>query len=414
MDERGATPEPGDTPEPDAVPETAGPSMPDDVPEEGVDEGAADPSVVRRGSTRGPRDGVAICLSGGGSRAMLFHAGAILRLAEVGLLDGVRLVSSVSGGSITAGVLAQAWAAGGVPDPGAVRARVIQPLLDLSRRFIDIPAFVGGTLIPGSTPGERFAGALARHLYGDATLGALPATPEFVFNATNLGSGALWRFSRDFVGDYLVGGGARPDIPLSAAVAASCAFPPFFAPFRLRFPATAAWPVDGRLGRPEYRTRIDLGDGGIYDNLGLETAWKAFRTVVVSDGGGAYQPSPRPPGDPLRLTLRVTQTIDHQVRSLRRRQIMSGFKHRPPTRHGTFWGIATHIADYEVPALLPVDQRRADRLAAVGTHMRGLKPGVARGLVNWGYAISDAALRRYLLGADPPLPAWPFPDQPLG
>ncbi len=31
-------------------------------------------------------DGIALCLSGGGYRAMLFHAGAIWRLIELGLL----------------------------------------------------------------------------------------------------------------------------------------------------------------------------------------------------------------------------------------------------------------------------------------------------------------------------------------
>ena len=29
-----------------------------------------------------------------------------------------------------------------------------------------------------------------------------------------------------------------------------------------------------------------LSDGGVYDNLGLETVWKRYQTVLVSDGGG--------------------------------------------------------------------------------------------------------------------------------
>ena len=54
-------------------------------------------------------EGIALCLSGGGYRAMLFHAGAIWRLNELRLLRKVNLVSSVSGGSIAAGALAVAW-----------------------------------------------------------------------------------------------------------------------------------------------------------------------------------------------------------------------------------------------------------------------------------------------------------------
>src|SRR4051812_45344252 len=54
-------------------------------------------------------DGAALCLSGGGYRAMLFHLGVLWRLYETGLLRGLKRISSVSGGSITAGVLALAW-----------------------------------------------------------------------------------------------------------------------------------------------------------------------------------------------------------------------------------------------------------------------------------------------------------------
>ena len=54
--------------------------------------------------------GTALCLSGGGYRAMLFHLGAVWRLNEAGLLPTLERVSSVSGGSITAGVLGQSWA----------------------------------------------------------------------------------------------------------------------------------------------------------------------------------------------------------------------------------------------------------------------------------------------------------------
>src|SRR5260370_11456881 len=51
----------------------------------------------------------ALSLSGGGYRAMVFHVGALWRLNEVGLLGKLKRISSVSGGSITAGVLALCW-----------------------------------------------------------------------------------------------------------------------------------------------------------------------------------------------------------------------------------------------------------------------------------------------------------------
>src|SRR5215467_15832372 len=57
----------------------------------------------------GPEPGIAIAASGGGFRAMLFHAGAFLRLSELGILAKTKRISSVSGGSITCGYLATVW-----------------------------------------------------------------------------------------------------------------------------------------------------------------------------------------------------------------------------------------------------------------------------------------------------------------
>jgi NTE family protein len=54
-------------------------------------------------------DKIALCLSGGGYRAMLFHVGVLWCLEHAGYLRKLARFSSVSGGSITAGVLALAW-----------------------------------------------------------------------------------------------------------------------------------------------------------------------------------------------------------------------------------------------------------------------------------------------------------------
>ena len=54
-------------------------------------------------------DALALCLSGGGYRAMLFHLGTLCYLNDAGYLPKLDRVSSVSGGSITAGLLALRW-----------------------------------------------------------------------------------------------------------------------------------------------------------------------------------------------------------------------------------------------------------------------------------------------------------------
>ncbi len=62
-------------------------------------------AVTGKSSESNIEPGAALCLSGGGYRAMVFHLGALIRLNEVGLLSQLKRVSSASGGSITAGVL---------------------------------------------------------------------------------------------------------------------------------------------------------------------------------------------------------------------------------------------------------------------------------------------------------------------
>ena len=43
---------------------------------------------------KGPAPGMALCLSGGGYRAMLFHLGALWRLGDVGYLPKLDRISS--------------------------------------------------------------------------------------------------------------------------------------------------------------------------------------------------------------------------------------------------------------------------------------------------------------------------------
>ena len=61
----------------------------------------------------------------------------------------------------------------------------------------------------------------------------LPDRPRFVLNAASLATGVSWRFQKAYMGDSRLGVVCEPDLPLSRAVAASAAFPPFVAPLVL-------------------------------------------------------------------------------------------------------------------------------------------------------------------------------------
>ena len=238
---------------------------------------------------RPPEPTSALCLSGGGYRAMVFHIGVLWRLYETGLLKNIKRISSVSGGSITAGQLALAWRDLSF-GPDSVRSHFIPKFVEPLRAFagvtIDAESVILGALLPGSV-GDRIAKAYDEHLFHGKTLQDLPDEPRFVINATNVQSGALWRFMKLYMRDYRVGKVKNPRIPLAQAVAASSAFPPVLSPFELRLRDSDFEPGTGLdLQRPPFTTRVVLSDGGVYDNLGLETAWKRHQTVLVSDAGG--------------------------------------------------------------------------------------------------------------------------------
>ena len=71
----------------------------------------------------------------------------------------------------------------------------------------------------------------------------------------------------------------------------------------------------GAAGREPFTTEVVLTDGGVYDNLGLETVWKHYRTILVCDGGGKIARG-RARRDRARHSIRVDSLIDNQVRSL--------------------------------------------------------------------------------------------------
>ncbi|HEY6180590.1 MAG TPA: patatin-like phospholipase family protein, partial [Terriglobales bacterium] len=256
-------------------------------------------------------DGIALCVSGGGYRAMIFHLGAFIRLNEIGLLQKLKRVSSVSGGSIAAAQLGLQWHAlqfnNGVAKN--LRELVIDPVRALGERTIDADSIIGGILMPGVSISDKIAKAYSKHLFGNATLQDLPTDtegPRFVINATNVQSGALVRFSRPFMADWKVGRVLNPRIPLAVAVGASSAFPPVLSPVVLELADSDFEPATrGELGQPPYTTELILSDGGVYDNLGLETAWKRYKSILVSDGGGQMQPEPEPKRDWARHAFRI-------------------------------------------------------------------------------------------------------------
>jgi NTE family protein len=360
------------------------------------------------------RKGIALCLSGGGFRAALFHLGALRRLGELGILSKVEVIASVSGGSILAAHLAarlRPW-----PAAGSVPADWTQTVETPFHAFVRHDLRTGAVLkrlLPWnwlrSSTGVTTLMQRYYHRLTDLKLTDLPERPRFVLCATDMAFGVNWVSERDRVGDYQAGY-VEPPPPawtVARAVAASSCFPPVFNPLPVGLDARRF--QGGRAaGTPEWNDAVSdlrLTDGGVYDNLGLEPVWKSAATVLVSDGGGTFDvESDR--GLLSRLG-RYTTIIQEQVGALRKRWLISNFISGEFS--GTYWGIGSAVANYEVPGLARYSEALVhDVIAEVRTDLDAFSDAEIAVLGNHGYLLAAAAIARHQPALPSPTPAAPI------
>lgn len=324
---------------------------------------------------------IALSLSGGGIRAMVFHLGVLRLLAERGLLEQVQKISTVSGGSLLVGLMLQ--------ENGLVWPSSEQFLTVIYSRFREKlcqRSLQWGAARQLFKPWNfRFilsrANLLALALKNEwnvcGKLSELPSEPEWSINGTTAENGKRFRFKQSTIGDYQIGYASPGDFLLANAIAVSAAFPGGFGPLRINAkdfewhrrkswsdPAGTEEPVD------IVHKALHLYDGGVYDNLGLEPFFDAGErkpkhpgsVIIVSDAG-----SPLPSGfsflplNPFRLK-RVADIMADQARALRVRTF-SNYLQESPGR-GAFIYIGMQVdtsKSAEFASNFPTTLRRIDR-----------------------------------------------------
>ena len=360
-------------------------------------------------------EGIALCLSGGGYRAMLFHLGVLWYLNDARYLKRIARFSSVSGGSITSATLASRWAKLGFNEQGSATRfvdEVVKPIRALAGKTIDVKSVLGGLFGRGSA-GDRIRDAYDDHLFNGIRLDQLPKSPRFTINATNVQTGSLVRFTPEYIADYRVGQW-KANRKVAEAVAASSAFPPVLSPVKLKFAASDYQKLDGAtLTDPPYTTEVVLTDGGVYDNMGIETALKNCSTILVSDAGGKMAPDEDPKSDPVQHSIRINSLVDNQVRSLRKRQVLDALK-TFKTHKGTYWSMRSDPNDrekYPAPSDLALPAHRIEELAKTPTRLAAIEPDYQQRLINFGYAMTERAIRSWV---DEQAPKGKFPYEASG
>ncbi|HEX8438505.1 patatin-like phospholipase family protein [Archangium sp.] len=264
-----------------------------------------------------------LALSGGGSRAAAFHRGTLQGLMELGLLPGVEVVSTVSGGSI----FAAAWM--------AAKANAEQEERFLANMKVELckgfvlrslnPLQLAKLLLPRHTRTNVLAETFDRLFFRGLNLKQLPEHPRLCINTTVLNHAQVGKFSREgfATADVFADDTHRrrtvplPDFPLKLAATASAAFPIGLPPLflsRKRDLGNAAF-----AERLHSHRTLALSDGGLLENLGVQTLLKSRRfgawNLIISDAG--TQESTWTPGDlvdPVKAFLMVLFSAPHLVR----------------------------------------------------------------------------------------------------
>ena len=102
---------------------------------------------------------VGLALSGGGYRATLFGLGSLWRLNELGLLNALDRITSVSGGSILAGHLGLHWKSLTFSQGVATNfpSVIVEPIRAFCGKTIDVSAGLKGIFTPFMSSGLLIA-----------------------------------------------------------------------------------------------------------------------------------------------------------------------------------------------------------------------------------------------------------------
>ncbi len=294
-----------------------------------------------------PLPSISLALSGGGFRAAAFHAGVCRYLAEQNSLERVGRISSVSGGTLFAGLVfhlsGYAW-----PSSEQYLSRVLPGL----KKELCTKSLQGDAILRLLRPRNwRFISARAHvlaqsiaELWGiTATLDALPEQPAWHINGTTSETGKRFQCKGTLLGDYSFGYTRAPAFPLASAMAVSAAFPVGVGPLPIVctdwcWHKRATWgPSDKTVIEPEHPV-INVYDGGVYDNLGLEPFFDVGRqrpkgeqegaagTLFVSDAGAPYSRTAIPRWYSPNRVARLMDIMLDQIRALRSRCFVNYLK----------------------------------------------------------------------------------------
>jgi NTE family protein len=276
------------------------------------------------------RKRIGLALSGGGIRAAIFHLGILKWLAENKMLGDVRRISSVSGASLAIGLIyshnSLKW-----PTDDEYLTRVLPEIERLILKYnIQLRAIIRMIFTPWNW--GRKVNLLSRIIekyWGvNGRICELDQTPMWHINCTTFETGKRFRFAQNGMGDYTIGYVPNPSFAISEITAASAGFPILIGPYKLK---TEGHPWErsryhkGPWNPPKDK-HLYLWDGGVYDNLGMESIFTPANTgelkenidlAIVCNASDSIGYKKRRKGFSGRNLRRLQEITMDQVRALR-------------------------------------------------------------------------------------------------
>lgn len=145
----------------------------------------------------------------------------------------------------------------------------------------------------------------------------------------------------------------EPDLPVADAIAASAGFPGLIGPYKL-LTSNYQWYSDRqcRNKRRAKQSAYYLWDGGVYDNLGLESVYKSSKGLaenvdylVISNASGSIGIKKRAVLFPPTNAIRLLNIAMDQVYSLRSREVFGKIVIPGKGQYINIGNTAAHIAE---------------------------------------------------------------------
>ena len=228
---------------------------------------------------------IGLALSGGGSRAIAFHLGCLRALNDLGLLDKIEVISTISGGSVIGAYYAYTphksfsefesdichflrrgfqW---------SIFKELAKPtnfiwsgtnlLATATSEFLSRTHLYESKIQRYPTRTDMFYKVLQRDVFPNLKMSSLRRRNiDIVIGACELRKGIAFRFGNTRSGDWRHGAMVDWDVEVAFAVAASAAYPILLPAFDRKWKF-----IKDNI---THINRVLITDGGVYDNLGLQ------------------------------------------------------------------------------------------------------------------------------------------------